>query len=209
MINITKERLENNGIEVIVDSINALWLNERNIEEKLGHKNLPLITNKYNKICKKHRYELVDKPIKQSDRRFLHIHSALKIIMNCRTDKSCSFKKNLRFKLLDVINTKEQTIINSIINKFEGENIRTQYSLLGYRIDLYFHEYKLAIEVDELGHTNRNINNEIERQKALEKELNCIFIRINPDEKDFNIFQEINKIHRHIKKSKFKKICYN
>ena len=36
-------------------------------------------------------------------------------------------------------------------------------------------EYKLAIEVDELGHTNRNINNEIERQKALEKE----FIRIN------------------------------
>ena len=84
---------------------------------------------------------------------------------------------------------------------FEGENIQTQYSVLGYRIDLYFHEYKLAIEVDELGHTNRNINNEIERQKALEKELNCVFIRINPDEKDFNIFKEINKIHRHIKKS--------
>ena len=28
-----------------------------------------------------------------------------------------------------------------------------------------------------------------------------MFIRINPDEKDFNIFKEINKIHRHIKKS--------
>ena len=26
-------------------------------------------------------------------------------------------------------------------------------------------------------------------------------IRINPDEKDFNIFKEINKIHTHIKKS--------
>ena len=82
-------------------------------------------------------------------------------------------------------NTKEQTIINSIKNIFEGENIQTQYSVLGYRIDLYFHKYKLVIEVDELGHTNRNINNEIERQKALEKELNCIFIRINPDEKRF------------------------
>ena len=113
-------------------------------------------------------------------------------------------KKKLGFKLHDVINTKEQTIINSIKETFEEENIQTQYSVLGYRIDLYFHEYKLAIEVDELGHTNRNINNEIERQKALEKELNCIFIRINPDEKDFNIFKEINKIHRHIKKS-FKK----
>ena len=54
---------------------------------------------------------------------------------------------------------------------FEGENIKTQYSVLGYRIDLYFHKYKLAIEINELGHTNRNINNEIKRQKTLEKEL--------------------------------------
>ena len=108
-------------------------------------------------------------------------------------------QKKLGFKFYDVINTKEQTIINSIKDTFEGENIQNQYSVLGYRIDLYFHEYKFAIEVAELGHTNRNINNETKRRKALEKELNCIFIRINPDEKDFNIFQEINKIHRHIK----------
>ena len=53
MVNITKKTLENNGIEVIVDSVNALWLNEKNIEEKLGHKNLPVITNKYDKIYKK------------------------------------------------------------------------------------------------------------------------------------------------------------
>ena len=53
MFNITKEKLKNNGIEVTVDSVNALWLNEKNIEEKLGHKNLPVISNKYNKICKK------------------------------------------------------------------------------------------------------------------------------------------------------------
>ena len=121
--------------------------------------------------------------------------------MDCRTDKyHAVLKKNLGFKLYNVINTKEQTIINSIKDTFEGENIQTQYSVLGYSIDLYFHEYKLTIEVDELGHTNRNINNEIERQKALEKELNCIFIKINPDEKDFKIFKKINKMYRHIKK---------
>ena len=41
-----------------------------------------------------------------------------------------------------------------------------------YRLqDLYFHEYKLPIEVKELGHADRNINNEIERKKALEREL--------------------------------------
>ena len=79
--------------------------------------------------------------------------------------------------------------------------MQTQYSVLSYRIDLYFHKYKLAIEVDELGHSDRNINDEIERQRALERELSCVFIRINPDATDFNIFREINKIHRHIKQS--------
>ena len=94
MFNITKETLENNGIEVIADSVNTLWLNEKHIEEQLGHKNLQVITNKYDKIYTKSRYELVDKPTKQPNRKFLHIHLALKIIMDCRTDKSCSLKKN-------------------------------------------------------------------------------------------------------------------
>ena len=39
-----------------------LWLNEKHIEEKLGHKNLPVITKKYDPVYEKHRYELVDKP---------------------------------------------------------------------------------------------------------------------------------------------------
>ena len=74
MINITQKTFENNGIEVIVDSVNALWLNEKNIEKKLGHRNLPVITNKYDKIYKKSRHELVNKPIKQPNRKFLHIN---------------------------------------------------------------------------------------------------------------------------------------
>ena len=69
MVNFTKEAFEN-----------TLWLNEKHIEEKLGHKNLTAITNIYNKIYKKHRYELVDEPIKQPNRRFLRIDLALKII---------------------------------------------------------------------------------------------------------------------------------
>ena len=121
--------------------------------------------------------------------------------MDCRTDESCKFKKKLGFTLHDVINTKEQTVINSIKDAFEGENMQTQYSVLGYRIDLYFHKYKLAIEVDELGHNDRNIDYEIQRQRALERELDCVFIRIDPDAPDFNIHKEINKMHRHINQS--------
>ena len=121
--------------------------------------------------------------------------------MDCRTVKSCNLKRNLGSTLHDVINTKEQTAINSIKDTFEGEDMQTQYTVLGYRIDLYFHKYKLAIEVDELGHNDRNIDCEIQRQKELEKELDCVFIRINAiDAIEFNSFKEINKIHRHINK---------
>ena len=98
-----------------------------------------------------------------------------------------------------MINTKEQSVIKSIKDAFEGENMQTQYSVLSYRIDLYFHKYKLAIEVDELGHNDRNIDYEIQRQRALERELNCVFIRIDPDAPNFSMLGEISKTNTLIK----------
>ena len=144
MTNITKETYEANGIEVITDEFGKLWLNERHVQKQLGLKNLPALTNNYDKKYKK--------TTKQSHRRFISFDLALKVIMDCRIEESCNFFKNLEFRIHDVINTKEQTVISAIKDAFEGENMQTQYSVLGYRIDLYFHEYKLAIEVDELGH---------------------------------------------------------
>ena len=52
MVDIGKETYESNDIEVIVDGIGTLWLNEKHIEEKLGHKNLPVITNQYEPYIK-------------------------------------------------------------------------------------------------------------------------------------------------------------
>ena len=117
-----------------------------------------------------------------------------------------AISKEIYITLHDVINIKEQTVINSIKDAVEGENMQTQHTVFGYRIDLYFHKYKLAIEVDKLGQNDRNIDYEIQRQQTLERELNCVFITINPDAVDFNIFREINKIHRHNKKSSKKSL---
>ena len=77
---------------------------------------------------------------------------ASKVIMDCRTDESRKLKRNLEFRLHEMINTKEQALLKSI-------------------------------------------------KKALDKELDCVFIRINTDEENFNILKEINKIHRKIKKT--------
>ena len=62
--------------------------------------------------------------------------------MDCRTDESCSLKRNLGFNLHDVINTKEQTVLRSTKDVLEGEHMQTQYIVIGYSIDLYFHKHK-------------------------------------------------------------------
>ena len=137
------------------------------------------------------------------DIKFMYAHECIiiPVIMDCRvsTRKSIEFRSKHGFNQYDITLTKEQSVLKSVMEAFEGENVQTQYSVLGYRIDLYFHDYKFAIEVDEKGHRDRNVDHEIQRQKALEKELGCKFIRIDLDGEDFNIFRAINEMHRHIK----------
>ena len=108
------------------------------------------------------------------------------------------FRTKLGFKLHDITMNKEESVTSKIMKAFPNEKILLLHSVLSYPIDLYFTEHKLAIEIDEKGHTNRNVGYEIQRQKAIEKELGCKFIRINPDAKNYDIFIEIGKIHNHI-----------
>ena len=77
------------------------------------------------------------------------------------------------------------------------ENIHSQYNVLRYRIDLYFHDYKLPIEIDKNGHSDRNINYKIKRQNVIEQEIGCKFIRIDAEKEGFDIFRAINEIFRH------------
>ena len=56
----------------------------------------------------------------------MRIDLALKAIMGCRTDKSCNVKRNLGFKLYDVIYAKEQAVLKLIKYAFEGEDVQTQ-----------------------------------------------------------------------------------
>ena len=60
-------------------------------------------------------------------------------------------------------------MIKPIIDAFKVEDIRIQYTVLGYRIYIYFYEYKLAVEIDELGHNDRNTDYEIKRQRKIEE----------------------------------------
>ena len=104
---------------------------------------------------KRYGSELIDND------KFMYAHECIiiPVIMNCRvaTPKSIEFRSKLGFNQYDTKLTKEQSVLKSVMNAFEGENMQTQYSVLGYRIDLYFHDYKLAAEVyiNEIKYTDK------------------------------------------------------
>ena len=96
---------------------------------------------------------------------------------------------------------KEQDTLRQIMQAFNSEEMIHQFSVGKYRIDLYFPRYKLAVECDEFGHKDRDIEYEVICQKYIEKLLNCTFVRFNPDVKDFYILDIVNKIFVQIKSS--------
>ena len=71
-----------------------------------------------------------------------------------------------------------------------------------FRINIYFTEYCLAVEIDEKDHTDRDLIFEEKRQKGLEKKLNCTFIRINASRENFNVDYAASRIQTFI--SQFK-----
>ena len=172
MLDISRKTSERNGIE-IVDNDGILWWNEKHIEEELDHQKFQEITTKYHSDHRKHRYELVTEPKKEYSMIFIDEKLAIKVIMDCRTTSAYKFRTRLGFKWYNIILIKEQSVLTEIMSLFEGENNQMQCNVLSYRIDIYFHDYKLAIDKDENGHSNKNIDDKIKRQKAIKQEIGC------------------------------------
>ena len=70
---------------------------------------------------------------------------------------------------------------------------------------LLMFKYCLAVEIDEKGHTDRDLILEQKMQEALEKKLNCIFIRINTSKENFDVYYEASRIQTFISQFKEKK----
>ena len=110
---------------------------------------------------------------KQRQRRFIRNDLGNCLVKTMRTDKINELRKKLGCNVIDVFNTNEQSLIGVIKDAFEGENMQTQYYVLGYKFDLYFRDYKNAIKVDEFSHIDRNPVHEAKRRIEIEEELDC------------------------------------
>ena len=88
--------------------------------------------------------------------------------------------------------TKPQAICLRLIKLFSNEEIIEWFFDLCYLIDFYFPKYKLAIEVDDLGHKDRGQTKQNEWQKDLKEYLDCIY-NINSDKKNFGVYDGLKK----------------
>ena len=97
-----------------------------------------------------------------------------------------------------------------LLKAFSKEKIKLQHKAIKnerVRIDMYFSEHKFAVEIDKKGHTDKNQDEENERQTKIEKHSDCKFFhRINPGAEDFDIFLEISKIQDSIDQSNEEKM---
>ena len=81
------------------------------------------------------------------------------------------------------------------INKvFATLNPIKQFTCGRYRIDLYFPAQKVAVECEEHGHNTYSLEAELTRQKFLEHQLGCKFVRYNPHNTDLDIHELMAKL---------------
>ena len=186
-----------------------LWIRIKYFNEKLDIKNI------FDLVDKEIKGKFKDRPTKEQIKKYKtygsefiegvkHIYAhediVMPVIMGARSPKAIRFRAKLGFTQYDITLKKDSSVLESIMETFEGKNMETQHSVLIFKVDLYFYDYKLTIEIDEKGHEDYE-DSEKQRQKEIETELSCKFIRINPDEENFNISNDNNKIFRHIKES--------
>ena len=73
-----------------------------------------------------------------------------------------------------------------------------QKNVNNFRIDLYLPDQKLAIEIDEHNHADRDPSYERERETYIKAQLGCKFFRINPDSEGFKLSTCIGRIMKEI-----------
>ena len=204
------------------------WVKMKDVGDGLGLKNMSDMVIKEIKgtdcgDCKKYKCSLQEITGNMYDSmkiKYIRNDIAEKIIKNCRgvkktkdnlsrtrrEDQKQNFRLLLGFAEHDLFLTKEQSIINKLLETFSREEISLQHFVLGYKIDAYFVKYKLAVEIDEHNHEQRDNEKELMRENAIKQKLGSKFIRINPDDDKFNINIEIGRIFERIKEIKNKEI---
>jgi very-short-patch-repair endonuclease len=182
-----------NRIRIIQDGKHPLFC-AKDIASILGHSNLRRKISNIRDIDK----TCVVCDTKGGPQKLTFISlSALKQIV-CTSRKTASIDISTALGIIghERVVSVETTTLHQIQTSFASFNTTSQYKVGQYFIDLYFEDYKIAVECDEHHHVSlRHQKEDEQRQKTIEESLGCIFIRYNPQSIGFSIFNIISKIN--------------
>jgi very-short-patch-repair endonuclease len=203
---ITKEYLQSK-VTIIIDDKNKAWFKGGDVASILGYKDKDQAIRKNVEMEDKKKMNDIMTSLNglpsnsQPHTIYINEKGLKSLVCKSRMSKSVDLARLLQ---IDINNhkyeCKESETLGAIRKAFKGEMMKEQYTVLDYRLDLYFPTHNLVIECDEFNHKDRCSINEKERYDRITKELNCKWIRFDPDDKDFNIFDVINRIFLVIKR---------
>ena len=200
MLQINKEEYKKCEFEII-DKERYFWINRKDLKVESDVANWAQIFDKCDLKKQKYRHELMPNTKFQQYRVFVRNDLVEKKIKSCRksSKRFLEFKKKLGLDP-NLVTCDEQDIISALQVAFEGEIILTQYCTENKRIDAYFSEYKLGIEIDEYNHESKKSNYEKGRQLMIESH-GITIIRTNLDAAVFDMNRLINQTYKHISQS--------
>ena len=185
MSEISKEASKKRETEAI-DKRQYFWLRRRDLQIESGYSNWEAIFDKCDPSKQKCIYELMPSTKVCPCERFVRNDLAYRKIRSRRLESGqfLEFKEKLRLDPNEY-SFDEQDIISALQVAFEGGLMHTQYCVQNKRLDFYFSERWLGVEIDEYGDADRDFEYEQNRQLMIGKKLDCKIIRINPDTADF------------------------
>ena len=203
-----------NSIKLFTVTINGKhWSRAKEICQSLNYtkKTPDVIVDHVSLENRAYKYQLTDLPAagklvkwpidSRKDEYYINEKGMHELVLKSTMSNATDFAKQLGINIVDnKYLSKERETLSYILTAFKGQEMKEQYTVDGYRIDLYFPIHKLSIECDEFGHKYRDIGYEVTRQNHIETKLGCTFIRYNPDAKNFDIFSVINCIMKYIYK---------
>lgn len=172
----------------VISIDNEIWFKDKYILSLLGICDLKSIINKVHKD-NKIKLKIIKRSNSADDLNIYFNKSGLISLseklktnnLNCIISK---YRSNNEFSCNEYIST--------IINCFNHCKYVINYKIYNYKIDLFFIDFKLAIECD-IG--DIDVKYEIMKQQYIEQQIKgCKFIRFNPFLTDFDLCKVINAI---------------
>ena len=100
---------------------------------------------------------------------FIENTAAVEITMSAVKTQAAIFREKFGVSQHDKVLHKQQSLGLRLKKLFPNEDLIEQYFAFHYRTDFTFKKHMLVVEIDEIGHADRDLDYEKKRQKELEK----------------------------------------